>query len=198
MLDLSRFTQHVTIRDPWAGTALQMLEDAVNRLAKSVGASPVGETPAPAPVQQLNVKVSGEMAHAVITDNNPVNRNVHYFLEYANEPNFLQPHVEHLGTSRGRVIPLPTNDDSGTPHQWYFRAYSQYPGSKPSPHVAYGGVSPQPVIMNPNGTTTTPTSLTLQPSTGSGTAQNNGQQGGYGFGKFQSRPAPRPKRSVQT
>jgi len=180
-----------------------VIEAAINQIGKGSGVHPLGESSPPPPIQQLNVKVSGEMAHAVITDNNPITRNVHYFLEYANEPSFLQPHVEHLGTSRTRILSLPSNMDGtpdpttgitspGAPQQWYFRAFSQYPGSKPSPHQYFGGTTPTPVTMQGA------TNLTLLPSTGSGTAGANGQQGGYGFGRFLRRPAVLPKRSVRT
>lgn len=198
MLDLSKHTQAIQIRDRETAAALRLVEDAINRLGRNSGISPVGDVSPPPPIQQLNVKVSGETAHVTLTDNSAINRNIHYFLEYANEPNFLRAHVEHLGTSRGRVLNLPANDDSGTPQNYYFRAYSQYAGSKPSPHANFGGTTPVAVTMNPGATLTTPTNLTLLPSTGSGTAAATGEQGAQGFGNFNRRPAPAPKRSVRT
>jgi len=208
-LDLGQMTQKIQVATKnqdvgrWTAAALRMVENAINMLAKNTGASPVGNVSPPPAVQQLQVKSSGELAHVVIQDNNPIAKNVHYFVEYATEPNFLQPQVEHLGTSRTRVVALPTNTDGttdpitgittpGTPQQYYFRAYSQYPGSKPSRYVNFGGNLAQPVSL------TGSTNLTLLPSTGSGTAQNSGQQGGYGFGHFLHRGAPQPKRSVRT
>ena len=212
-LDLSQMTQKIQVASKnedigrWTAAALRMIENAVNHLGKNLSAVPLGDTTPPANVQQLQIKASGEMVHAVINDNNPITKHVNYFLEYANEPNFLQPHVEHLGASRTRVISLPTNGDSpippvppppgtpptpGTVQQWYFRAYSQYPGSKPSKYVNFGGHFPSPVQL------TGTTNLTLLPSTGSGTAQNSGQQVCYGFGHFLFRGSPQPKRSVRT
>jgi hypothetical protein len=192
MLDLSKHTQAIQVRDRETAAAFRLVEDAINRLGRSAGASPVGDVAQPAPIQAVNVKVSGETAHVTITDNSALSRNIHYFLEYANEPNFLAPHVEHLGTSRGRVLSLPANDDTGAPQSYYFRGYSQYPGSKPSPHVLLG---PQgsPTAVQMTGTT----NMTLLPSTGSGTAAPNGQQGGQGFGTFGKRGPQGPKRSVQ-
>lgn len=199
MLDLGKFTQSIQIRDRETAAALRLVEQAINRLGKNLGADPTSDRASPPDVQQLQVKTSGEMAHVVIQDNNPIAKHVNYFVEYANEPNFLQPHVEHLGTSRTRVLNLPTNADSpdggvtpGAQQQYYFRAYSQYAGSKPSKYVNYGGHLAAPVTM------TGSTSMTLLPSTGSGTAANNGQQGGYGFGHFLNRSAPQPKRNVRT
>lgn len=197
-IDLSKFTQAIQIKDRETAAALRMVENAINHLAKNTGSSPLGEPTPPAPIQALNLKVSGETAHATITDSSPISRNINYFLEYSNEPNFLAPHVEHFGTSRERVLNLPTNDDTGVAQSYYFRAYSQYPGSKPSARVNYGGQLPSAVQMNPGGTLTAPTSLTLLPSPGSGTAAANGEQGGQGFGKFLSRSAVQPKRSVST
>jgi len=198
LLDLSKHTQAIQVRDRETAAALRLVENAINHMAKSSGSSPIGEPSAPSPIQQLDVKVSGETAHATITDNSPLTRNIHYFLEYATEPQFLAPHIEHLGTSRGRIINLPTNGDDGTPQNYYFRAYSQYPSSKPSEKVTFGqSHAPTPVVMQ-GVPTNGGTNMTLLPSTGSGTAAGNGQQGGFGFGKFQNRPAVLPKRSVGT
>lgn len=208
-LDLGQMTQKIQLANKnqeigrWTAAALRMIENAVNHLGKNLSAAPSGDMATPAPVQQLQIKASGEMVHAVIQDNTPIRKHVNYFLEYATEPNFLEPHVEHLGTSRTRVISLPTNTDGttnpttgvvtpGTPQQYYFRAYSQYLGSKPSKYINFGGDLAQPISL------TGSTNLTLLPSTGSGTAQNSGQQGGYGFGHFLHRPSPQPKRSVRT
>lgn len=191
-LDLSKHTQAIQVRDRETAAALRMIEDAINHLAKNTGSSALGEPSPPGNIQALNVKVNGELAHASITDNSPLTRNIHYFLEYANEPNFLAPLVEHLGTSRQRVLNLPTNDDGGVAHNYYLRAYSQYPGSKPSARVNFGGQLPSAVVMNGS------TNLTLLPSTGSGTAAPNGEQGGQGFGRFITRPAVQPKRNVHT
>jgi hypothetical protein len=197
MLDLGQFTQRVQMDSPWTAAALRMIENAINHLAKNTGASPVGNTAAPDPIQALNVKVSGEMAHITVTDDAPVQKTVHYFAEVANEPNFLQPHVVHMGTSRGAIIPLPTNDDTGAPQNWYFRGYSQYPGSKPNQKVNFGTqAAPQAVPMGGGVNGAPATNMTLLPSTGSGTASGNGQQGGQGFGNFLHRPPVGPKRAV--
>src|SRR5215475_15939321 len=164
LFDLGQFCQHIQVNQDgkdigrWTAAALRMVENAINMLAKNTGASAVGNVTPPPGVQQLQVKASGEMVHAVIQDNNPIAKHVNYFLEYATEPNFLAPHVEHLGTSRTRVLALPTNTDSttdsttgtvspGTAQQYYFRAYSQYPGSKPSKYVQFGGDFAQPVSL---------------------------------------------------
>lgn len=175
----------------YLNTAFQRLVDGVNNLGNNVSVDPTGIMPAPSPIQSLTVKGDGNgTVHAVISDNNPIQKNIHYFVEYANEPNFLQPHVVHLGTSRTmNPITLPAMDDNGNAQQFFFRGYSQYPGSHPGPVIHFGGTTP--TAVNTGGSV----KLTLLSSTGSGTAQNSGQQSGSGFGKIQIRPQTGPKRT---
>lgn len=165
-------------------------QTAVNTVARAASVAPVGEIAAPAAPAQVNVKVASEIAHITINDPQPLQRGAQYHVELSTDAQFSQPHVEHLGSSRGRFVTLPTNDDNGVPLAWHARAYLQYPGSQPSPVTYYGGVSPTSFAMA--GTT----NLTPLPSTGSGTASSNGQQGGYGLGKTLFRPAPAAKRTV--
>lgn len=179
------------LKDPVMRSALLSIQDAINNLGTHVAADPVGETSAPPPLQAVNVKTAGETVHVTFTHNVPINKGVHYFLEYANDPSFRQALVTHNGTSR--TIPpftLPTKDDNNATQTWYFRGYTQYPGSNPSAKVNYGGTNPTAVTLG--GTT----SLTLLPSTGSGTAAPDGTQAGSGFGTIQSRPAIGPKRNI--
>ena len=196
-LDLGQYTGQLIKGGPnrWTmvGAALRSIENAVNNLGQHTAADPVGNAQTPPPIQGLQVKVSGEIAHAVITDNNAINKGVHYFVEMDTDPSFPKPHVMHFGTSRAPApFALPGLNDDSVAQTYYFRAYSQYPGSKPGQRINFGGQTPIGVTPSP----TTP--LTLIPSTGSGTAAPNGQQGGSGFGKINRRPAPRPKRSVQS
>jgi hypothetical protein len=174
--------------------AFRKVQQGVNTFGQNIAVDPTGVVPAPPPINQLDVKSSGTgLVHAVITDNNKIQKNLHYFVEYANEPNFLQPHVVHLGASRSMSpVTLPALDDNGNPQNFYFRAYSQYPGGKPGPIVHFGGGTPTAVA--PGGTH----QMTLLPSTGSGTAQASGQEGGSGFGKFVFRgPVVTAKRSAK-
>jgi hypothetical protein len=175
------------------GRALNRLQDAVNSLGKNVAVDATGTLPAPPQVQQLTVKTNGTgLVHAVISDSNPIQKNLHYFVEYDTTPNFLQPHVVHLGPSRSmNPLTLPAQDDNGNPQNFYFRAYSQYPGSQPGVPQHFGGQTP--TVVSPGGFQ----NLTLIPSTGSGTGQNSGQEGSVGFGKVLNRPAVGPKRNAQ-
>ena len=174
----------------YLGVALQRLVDAVNNLGDHVAVDPTGTMPSPPPVQALEIKASGGMVHAVVSDNNPIQKNLHWFVEYDTDPSFSKPHVAHLGVSRSmQPVNLPAMDDDGNPQQFYFRAYSQYPGSQPSAPIHFGGETPTPV--SPGGTA----QMTLLRSTGSGTAQSSGEQGGAGFGKVLRRPGTTVKRT---
>jgi hypothetical protein len=168
--------------NPTHGALLQKIITAVNTLAENTTSSAVGRSTAPPPINALNVKVAGEYAHVTITHTGNIQQGVHYFVEAANNPQFNGAHPIHFGTSRTRdPIHLAALDDSGAAQKWYLRGYAQYPGSDPSAPVAYGGTSP--TAITPTGTT----QLTWQPSTGSGTASNSGQQAAWGFGKIARR-----------
>lgn len=167
--------------------ALRLLVTGVNQLGSSAGHDANGILPPPPAIQQLNVKSNGAgLVHVTIDDHNQISKNLHYFVEYSTDPTFKQPHVKPLQVSRSMdPVNLPAMDDNGNPQQFYFRAYSQYPGGDPGPKVHFGGTNP--TAVSPGGTQR----MTLLPSTGSGTGQNSGQEGGVGFGKVQIRPSTR-------
>ena len=192
-LDGGRFLADLYAKDSIQGAFQQKIINAINALGKAIGASPVGEIPPPPPVQNINVKASGEMLHVTLDHNATLNRGVEYFVEVSpNDPDFKQPLVVPMGASRASTpIALPSMDDTGTAQQYYVRAYSQYRGGKPSAPVVFGGAF-NPASITMKGTTM----MTLLSSTGSGTASSNGQQGGQGFGKFfVSAPLPRVGKS---
>lgn len=192
-LDLNRYRDFLG-KMPGFGSylsqALQEVQDGINNGFKSLGANATGSAITPDPIQQLTVKTNNNgLVHAVISDATPIQRNLHYFVEYDTSPAFSQPHVVHLGASRQmNPITLPALDDNGNPQQFYFRAYSQYPGGQPGQPIKFGGETA--TAVNPGGSQ----SMTLLSSTGSGTAQNTGEQGGAGFGFVLHRPGPAPKR----
>lgn len=163
----------------YIGNALKKIESSVNHLGQQAAVNPTGNFDKAAIVQQLNVKTDGNgLVHATIDDTNEIQKNLHYFVEYANDPSFAKSHVAHLGVSRTmRPTTLPAFDDDGNPQKWYFRAYSQYPGGHPSDPVHFGGSVPTAVEVG--GTA----KMTLLASTGSGTGSNDGQNIGVGFGK---------------
>ena len=96
-----------------------------------------------------------------------MNRGIFYFAESDTSPSFTAPRVHFLGCSRNARLALGNLT-------LYWRAYSQYLGSLPSPPVTFG--SPPAAVVG--GGSSGPA---LAPSAGSGTAK--AQQGGSGFGR---------------
>lgn len=173
-------------------TALERIVKSVNVLGTNAGVDPTGaKLPAPAPVGAVNVKTDGAgTIYATISDASPLQRGIHYFMEYDTDPNFTRPHVIHMGPSR--TMPphtLPAKDDGGNPVNYYFRAYSQYPGSDPGEKISFGGSTPTPVA--PGGAV----QLSLFQSNGSGSSSNTGEEGGRGFGTVLFREQTGPKRT---
>lgn len=189
----TEFLRSIPVFGQYLAEAFRKTQEGINNLGQNVAVSPTATNQPPPTIQQLQVKTNGTgLVHAVITDNNAIQKNLHYFVEYDTDPSFKQPHVVHLGPSRTmNPITLPGNDDHGNPQKFYFRAYSQYQGSHPGQVVHFGGDVPTPVL--PGGAQ----QMTLLPSTGSGTADPTGQQGGSGFGKVLFRPSIGPKRRAK-
>lgn len=163
---------------------------AIDTLGKNVGASSSGTMEAPDAPQSVSINKQGdENVQVTINHTSKVSKGVEYFTEVATDAAFTNPRVEHHGASRSpaSTIFLPTKDSSGKTHSYYFRSYAQQPGGKPSKVCNYSG---NPVTMS-GGTQADHTA-----STGSGTASNNGGQGGSGWGKVLNRPAEKAKRSV--
>ena len=175
-LDLDKFISQIR-NEPafrFVYLALDKVQQHVNQLATNTG-SDTEALPPPPQIASLTVKSSGTgLVHAVISDPANISRNLNYFLEYSTSSSFFGAHVAHLGASREHIMRLPGVDDDSNPQSFYFRAYSQYPGSKaPSNPVSF------PTAVSPGGSDT----LTLLPTTGSGTANNNGSESGVGLGK---------------
>jgi hypothetical protein len=168
----------------YLATALRGIQNGVNNLGKNLAADPVTTLPPPSPVQ-LTVKSNGSgLVHAVISDNSAISKHINYFIEYSTNASFQGAHVRQLGASRSMdPLTLPGNNDNGQPQSFYFRAYSSYPGGNPGKPVNFGGSTP--TAVSPGGSQ----NMTLLSSTGSGTANSNGQQPGSGFGVVLNRPA---------
>jgi len=192
MLDRSQFLKEVKNKDPHLGMLLDGIFDQIDTAFNHLGVSTKGLVTPPTPLQALNIAAGSDHVHVTLTDNSQVSKNIEYFLEYATEPTFANPHVEHLGASRGKVLPLPAKTGLGVTQNYYFRAYSQYAGSNPQTKKIYYGTLGSPTAVTLSGSS----SLTLLPSTGSGTGAADGSQGGSGLGVVLQRPAPGPKRSA--
>lgn len=161
--------------------ALEQTQDAINQNGTATGVDPTQHTSQPDAPTSINVKAANGLVHVTLNDTSQRSRALHYFVEADTNPAFPQPHVFHIGVSRGLFTTLPAMDDNSNPQSWYFRSYSMYPGSEQrSPHQVFGGTfNPTPVSVG--GLTT----LTPLASTGAGTASTNGQRGGQGFGNAQ-------------
>ena len=200
-LDGGQELSSISQRDFENGTLLNRIIEAINSVAKNLGAVAVGKLDPPPPIQSISVQgvqssntitCPSEILHWTINHTQEIQKHVHYFSEISTEPNFLVPHVIDHGTSRTGFLNLPTFlNDGATKQTYYLRSYSQYPGSDPHKPVVLGGLSGATKIQM-TGTSAT----TLLSSTGSGTAAANGTQGGKGLGVVLTRSAPTTKRSL--
>ena len=193
--ELSKITQ----KDFDNGTLLSRIIEAVNSLAKNLGATSVGKLSPPPPIDSIQVQGTqvkstltcpSEILHWVITHNQSIDKGVRYFSEISTTPNF-PPYATHSvdhGTSRSGFLSLPTQDNEGNTQTYYLRSFAQYPGSDPQKPTVFGELA-APVKIQMTGTSKT----TLLSSTGSGTAVT---QSGKGLGDVLTRPAPSPKRSL--
>lgn len=199
-LDGGRELEIVRQRDPFLGAFLQRIIDSVNRFAKNAGVGAIGPIPAPAPVDNTQVKgtltsnvltAPGEILHWVHEHNAPLQRGIQYVTEIATDAGFSNAHPVDAGSSRSGFVTLPTNDDLGNPVGYYLRVMAQMPGGVPSSPTVYGGLQgPTKIVMG--GTT----NMTLLTSQSGGTAAPG--QGGQALGRFSSRPAVGgPKRNVR-
>jgi hypothetical protein len=169
MLNVPQLAQ-IKGRDPYLYESLKQVVGAVNAIGRATGVDPAGSIAAPASIGSVSVAAADGIFDLAITDNSPVRRGIFYFAESDTTPAFTAPHVYFLGSSRNLRVSLGNQT-------LYWRAYSQYIGSTPSPPVPFG--SP-PTAVTGGGSAGPP----LQPSSGSGTA--TAQQGGSGFGVDQT------------
>lgn len=182
-VDIGGLQAEVNSKDPRHAQIHDILADGINRLALNSGISPTGDVPAPKAPDAVNVSVGGEYMHVSISHSGPLQRNIRYFTEVSTSPQFNQPLVIDHGSSRtSHPFPLPTKTSLGATQSYYVRSYAQYPGGPPSSPTVAGGLG-NPTAFTMSGTT----EMDLLPSTGSGTAPNNGQAAGQGLGKVQQR-----------
>jgi hypothetical protein len=184
MIDGSQFLTEIRNRDPHLGLLLEQIINGVNGNGQHTQVNPLGMVDPPDPLEAVSVKAAGGDVHVTLTHNAPMSKNIRYFVEASTTPDFAQPHVIDLGSSRGTFTRLPALDDGGMPQNWHFRGYAQYQGSNPS-KPTYFGTMLDPTPVSVGGTT----QLTPLPSKGSGTAKADGTQGGKGLGVVLNRPA---------
>jgi hypothetical protein len=157
--------------NPLLAEALESIANEVAHVADQTTATIGGSTAAPPAPTSVNVVASGGIHDIAITDRNPVNRGINYFVEYSDSPSFVAPRVIDLGASRNHRTALGNQT-------LYFRAYSAYPTSPRSAAVYHGGSASSPAAVIGGGSATGPAP---QASQGSGTTNGaNGGDGGFG------------------
>ncbi len=157
-------------RDPYLYESLTKIVSAVNALGNKAGLDAQAPAAAPARIASLAVQASNGWFDLAITDNADARPGLFYFAESDTTLAFAAPRVYFLGASRNIYIQLGNQT-------LYWRAYSQYIGSNPSPPVAFG--SPPAAVVG--GGSSGPAPL---PSTGSGAFSGIGGLGGNGFGRI--------------
>lgn len=113
-------------RDAYVYEALKRIVDAVNNLGKGIGLDPSQPAGPPRAIASLSVRAQDGIFDLAIADPSPVERGIFYFAESDTSPAFPAPTVYFLGSSRNLRLALGNLT-------LYWRAYSQYPGSNPSP-----------------------------------------------------------------
>lgn len=181
-LDIAPYLTEIKVKFPRLGVALEKMQDSVNQLGVLTGGDATQHTAPPDPPQSIQVAAGTDHVHVTLTDSSARSRALNYFVEYSvNDPNFGQPHVEHLGASRGRVLSLPAKNMDGDTLNYYFRGYSGYLGSRTASPKIYHGTNLVPTPVTLTGTS----QLNLLNSTGSGTNSTTGQVAGTGYGRPQ-------------
>lgn len=157
--------------------AILSVATAVNIHAVQTNGDPTGNPQPPSQISALSVLSADGIFDFQIQDNSPVNRGVFYHIEGSLDPSFTNSFAIYSGPGRN----FRTNLGNQT---YYFRAFSQYLTSDPSPAFYFGsGALPTPVVGGGSFTGPTP-----QPSAGSGTSPTTGQGGKpQGFGLNQKR-----------
>ena len=156
---------------PYLYETLIQYENAINSIAKQIGADPAGIFPVTPNITACNVTAANGLLSIQIVDNSLINapantRTVTYFVEIASDPGFVNVlHHEAKVAARNFYIPVGSQTV-------YVRAYSQLQGSAPSSPVAFGG-SPATAVVA--GGSAPPAAQTYQ---GSGNVTVSGK--GYG------------------
>src|SRR2546426_7401271 len=155
-------------RDPYPYESVRKIGSAVNGVGVKAGVDAQAPAAAPARIASLAVQASNGWFDLAITDNADARPGLFYFAESDTTPAFAAPRVYFLGASRNIYIQLGNQT-------LYWRAYSQYIGSNPSPPVSFG----TPPIAVAGGGSSGPAPL---PSAGSGVLPRGIVRGGNGFG----------------
>lgn len=112
-------------------------------VAQQTNANPHGDVLPPTGIANLSVTAQNGHFAIAITDNSQIYRGINYFVEHADNASFQNPQVIDIGQSRNHTVFL------GNVTR-FFRAYSSYASSPPSPAAYFGGQTPQPVTGGGN------------------------------------------------
>lgn len=160
---------HIKNKDPLLHDTLVALRNGIESLAKQAGLGTAGQITQPT-IQSISVSAANGIFTVSIVDKSAAHLGVNYFIEYALNPNFTGAFTLFLGPSRD------VNGWNLGNQTYYFRAFSQYQNSKPSPRVIYGGATPLGVA---GGGSAPPAPA---PASGSGSGPSVGPTAG-GFGQ---------------
>lgn len=163
-------------RDPKLYEALTDIIQQHSNTAGQTNSNPTGPPQPPPAIGGVKVSAANGHFQIAIEDPNPIYRDVHYYVEHADNPHFTDPHIIHLGHTRNHSIFL-----GNTTRYW--RAYSSYASSSPGAPAYHGGAT-APAPVNGGGPVGGPSFLASQGS-GTGTA-----------GQGLSGPGPIPFRSA--
>ena len=155
--------------DPRLYESLKKIIGAINALGARTGVDPHGTIATPTAPASISVSAADGIFDIAIADTSNPTHGINYFLESATNPAFLNPTVYDLGATRNARIQLGNQT-------LYWRAYSQYLGSNPSPPAVFGGTTPTAVSGGgPNGPAANPPQ---------GSGANSPGSGGGGFGRY--------------
>jgi hypothetical protein len=161
-------------KDPYTAEIISQLIVSINKLNNYHGIDTSGNVTAPKTVGQLVVTAANGVFRVTIIDKSAISRGINYFLEHDTNALFPAPVTLALGPSRDWQGFLGSGN-------FFFRCYSQYPLSPPSP-IIYFGTQAVPTPVAGGGAIAGPAPL---PEQGSGT---NPTLPGHGFGNTPSQP----------
>ena len=155
--------------------ALSDIAQQHQTLAQQVNGNPTGGPLPPPAIDGLKVKAQNGHFQISIAHGGEFYRDVHYYVEHADNPQFTDAHTIHLGHSRNHNIFL------GNVTR-YWRAFAAYPTSAAGSPVYHGGPV-APLAVSGGGAAGGPAFLASQ---GSGTGNPTDALSGPGPVAFRS------------
>lgn len=118
-------------------SALLSIQKGVGNIEMQTNSNANGAPGAPPKISGLTVAAQNGHFQVAIADHNEIYRGIQYFVEHADNPNFVNAvQTQASGTSKRNH-----NEYLGATDR-YWRAYSAYPGGPPSEPVYFGGATP--------------------------------------------------------